>query len=102
MLLVSWWGAWQLKHGGIPSRPLAWALVAMTFSGWIATISGWYVTEIGRQPWLVQGVLRTADAVSTMPAPMIGLTLALYLTVYAVLLTAFISTLFYMARRQAS
>lgn len=102
MLLVSWGGAWQLKRRGTLTRPLAWALVAMTFSGWIATVSGWYVTEIGRQPWLVQGVLRTADAVSTVPAPMIGLTLALYLTVYAVLLTAFISTLFYMARRQAS
>ena len=36
----------------------------MTFSGWVATLAGWYVTEIGRQPWLVYGVLRTADAAS--------------------------------------
>jgi hypothetical protein len=34
----------------------------MTFSGWVATLAGWYVTEIGRQPWLVTGVLRTAEA----------------------------------------
>ena len=33
-------------------------------AGWIATIAGWYVTEIGRQPWLVRGILKTADAVS--------------------------------------
>jgi cytochrome bd ubiquinol oxidase subunit I len=32
-------------------------LVAMTFSGWVATLAGWYVTEIGRQPYLVYGVL---------------------------------------------
>ena len=33
----------------------------MTFSGWVATLAGWIVTEIGRQPWLVYGILRTAD-----------------------------------------
>ncbi len=102
MLLFAWWGAWQLKRQGTLTRPLAWGLVAMTFSGWVATVSGWYVTETGRQPWLVQGVLRTADAVSTVPVPMIGLTLCLYLVVYVVLLGAFITTVFYMARRQAS
>ena len=38
--------------------------MAMTFCGWIATLAGWYVTEIGRQPFLVYGVLNTADAVT--------------------------------------
>ena len=54
----------------------------MTFSGWVATVAGWYVTEIGRQPFIVFGLLRTADVASTVPAPMIALTLALYLTLY--------------------
>ena len=36
----------------------------MTFSGWVATLAGWYVTEIGRQPWLVYRLLTTADAAS--------------------------------------
>ena len=36
----------------------------MTFSGWIATVAGWYVTEIGRQPFIVYGLLRTADVAS--------------------------------------
>jgi cytochrome d ubiquinol oxidase subunit I len=38
----------------------------LTFSGWFATLCGWLVTEIGRQPWLVTGILRTADAVGTV------------------------------------
>ena len=36
----------------------------MTFSGWVATVAGWYVTEIGRQPFIVYGLLRTADVAS--------------------------------------
>ena len=69
MLLVSWLGAWQWSRAAAQPAPwLAAVLVAMTFSGWVATLAGWYVTEIGRQPWLVYGVLRTADAV----APNIG------------------------------
>ncbi len=55
----------------------------MTFSGWVATVAGWYVTEIGRQPFIVYGLLRTADVASTVPAPMIALTLALYVALYA-------------------
>ncbi|MBE2292876.1 MAG: cytochrome ubiquinol oxidase subunit I, partial [Xanthomonadaceae bacterium] len=53
MLLSSWLGAWQLMRRGEPARWLARGLVAMTFSGWVAVLAGWYVTEIGRQPWLV-------------------------------------------------
>lgn len=72
----------------------------MTFAGWLALIAGWYVTEIGRQPWLVSGVLTAADAASSVPAPRIALTLALYLTLYAALLTAYVSVLFYLARHK--
>jgi cytochrome d ubiquinol oxidase subunit I len=71
----------------------------MTFSGWLAVLAGWYVTEIGRQPWVVYGVLRTADVASKVPAPMIGLSLALYLALYAVLIVAYVSVLFYLARK---
>ena len=78
---------------------MARALVAMTFAGWVATVAGWYVTEIGRQPWLVQGVLKTADAASAVPASMIGATLAMYLALYAVLTLSYVSVVFYLARR---
>jgi cytochrome d ubiquinol oxidase subunit I len=105
MLLVSWASVLQLSPWKRdPARELtvwhARLLVAMTFAGWIALVAGWYVTEIGRQPWLVTGVLTSAEAASRVPAPRIALTLAMYLAMYAVLLTSYISVLFYLARHQ--
>ena len=85
---------------GQPKRWLAVALVAMTFSGWVATLAGWYVTEIGRQPYLVYGVLTTAAAAAkNIGSGMLASTLAMYLLLYVVLGSAYISTLFYMARK---
>ncbi|HEY2164087.1 MAG TPA: cytochrome ubiquinol oxidase subunit I, partial [Gemmatimonadaceae bacterium] len=51
------------------------ALAIVTPFGFIATEAGWTVTEVGRQPWVVQGVLRTADAVTPMPGVVIPMTL---------------------------
>jgi cytochrome d ubiquinol oxidase subunit I len=100
MLAVSWLSAWQIKRKGEPKRWLAYVLVGMAFSGWVATTAGWYTTEIGRQPYLVYGVLTTAQAAATnVTAGMIGATLAMYLTLYAVLIAAFISVVFYLARK---
>ncbi len=98
MLLVSWWSAWRLRRDAEPSRFTLRLLVSMSFSGWVATLAGWYATEIGRQPYLVYGVLKTADAASKVPAPMIGLSLTAYLGLYLALLLSYISVLFYMAR----
>jgi cytochrome d ubiquinol oxidase subunit I len=103
MLLVSWGAAfllWRRGVAGLPG-PVLWALTAMTFSGWVATLAGWYVTEIGRQPWLVTGVLTTAQAASDVPATLIGSTLALYLFVYAGLILAYIAVLFHLAAKGA-
>lgn len=99
MLLVSWIGCWQIYRRKEVSPLMLKVFVGMTFSGWIATLAGWYVTEIGRQPWLVTGVLKTADAVTSTPATNVGTSLAIYLTLYAVLLIAYIRTLFVMARK---
>jgi cytochrome d ubiquinol oxidase subunit I len=83
MLAVSWaslWFMWRRRNlhegritghwlavEGLP-KPILWALVPMAFSGWVATLAGWYTTEIGRQPWLVQGVMTTEMAVADVPA----------------------------------
>jgi cytochrome d ubiquinol oxidase subunit I len=75
-------------------------LVGMTFAGWVALVAGWYVTEIGRQPWLVTGVLTTVQAASKVAAPKIALSLAMYLTMYAALIAAYISVVFYLARHR--
>ena len=71
----------------------------MTFSGWVGVLAGWYTTEIGRQPFLVTGVLRTADAVTGVPPGNIALTLGLYVLLYAVLISAYVSVVFYLARQ---
>ena len=101
MLAVSWLTAWTLRRNGDINPLLARTLVAMTFAGWLATLAGWYVTEIGRQPYLVYGVLTTADAASKIAAPMIASTLAMYLTLYLVLIVSYISVVFHLARKGA-
>ena len=52
-------------------------------SGFIALVSGWFVTEMGRQPWVVYGLLRTADAVGPQSAWMTALSLGVYVVGYA-------------------
>ncbi len=103
MLAVSWFGVWQLygrkSPRGEPQPWLARVLVGMSFSGWIATVAGWYVTEIGRQPYLVYGVLKTVDAASAVPGAMIASTFVMYLTLYSALTVAYISVVFHLARK---
>ncbi|WP_108815439.1 cytochrome ubiquinol oxidase subunit I [Loktanella sp. Alg231-35] len=105
MLLVSWSAAYLImrrKRGveGLP-KPMLYGLVTMSFSGWLATLAGWYITEIGRQPWLVHGVMTTKEAVGDVPAPLVLSTLIAYLAVYAALLAAYIFVIFYLARKAA-
>ncbi len=106
MLLVSWVGWWLYRRrrwvaDALP-RPLLWVLTAMTFSGWVATVAGWYVTEIGRQPFIVYGLLRTADVASNIAPSMIALTLTLYVTMYLGLIVAYVAVLKYMAEKPES
>lgn len=102
MLLVALWSAWKLwpqrrsTDTTLP-RPLLWTLAAMTFSGWLATLAGWYVTEIGRQPFIVYGLLRTADVATTIAAGNVAVTLTAYLVVYGLLLITYVGVLKYMA-----
>jgi cytochrome d ubiquinol oxidase subunit I len=99
MLLIAWVAVWRLRRQQSLQPKLARVLIGMTLSGWVATISGWYVTEIGRQPYLVYGVLTTREAASTHAAPLIGMSLGLYLVLYVVLIAAYLSVLFHLARR---
>ena len=86
----------------LPQRWMLRVLVGMSFSGWVAVVAGWYVTEIGRQPWLVYGLLTTAEAATTTPAAHVALTLGLYLTLYALLLVAYVSVVFRLARKEVT
>ncbi len=99
MLFAAWAGSYYLfRRGELPDW-LGKLFIAMSFSGWVATLAGWYVTEVGRQPYLVSGVLRTADAVTGLPPQNIGLSFALYAVIYAVLMVAYIRTLTLMCRK---
>lgn len=102
MLIVSWYGWWRLrKTRWQPQKLPRWMLylfAGMTFSGWVATLAGWYVTEIGRQPFLVQGVLHTADAVTKIvPSGDVGLTLVMYIVLYGAMLLSYLMVLKHMA-----
>ncbi|NRB66383.1 MAG: cytochrome ubiquinol oxidase subunit I [Vibrio sp.] len=102
MLFVSWYGAVKLARGSGLPKPYLMIVLAMTFSGWVATLAGWYVTEIGRQPWLVSGVLRTSEAVTSVASSSVMISLMMYLAIYALLLVAYIHTLFYLARKDVT
>jgi cytochrome d ubiquinol oxidase subunit I len=102
MLLVAGFTAWRLwlqrrQSEVVLPKPLLWLLSGMAFSGWVATLAGWYVTEIGRQPFLVYGLMRTSEAATTLPPPYIALTLTAYLVVYGLLLVTYVGVLKYMA-----
>jgi cytochrome bd ubiquinol oxidase subunit I len=106
MLAVSWWSAWTLRREKSGAerpwpRPLLYVLAGMTFSGWVATLAGWYVTEIGRQPFIIYGLVKTADVVAPHAPPLVAFTLAAYLVVYGLLLISYIGVLKYMAEHPA-
>jgi cytochrome d ubiquinol oxidase subunit I len=83
MIGLGIWSLW-LRRGGrlFTSRPLLRAALWMGPAGLLAVLAGWITTEVGRQPWVVYGVLRTADAVSPHGALPLALTLALFVVSY--------------------
>lgn len=83
MMLASLWvlALWWRKREVAQSRSLLTFLALLTPAGFIAVEAGWIVTEVGRQPWIVYGLMRTKDALTPMPGlvyPLTGITL-LYL-----------------------
>jgi cytochrome d ubiquinol oxidase subunit I len=101
MLALSWSGAWLLRRQHPPPRWLLWAFAGSTFAGWIATVAGWLVTEIGRQPWLVTGVLRTTDAAGKASEAQIGATLTGYVVTYTAMLVAYMVVITHIAGKGA-
>jgi len=102
MLALAWIGAWVLRKGAAPPRWLLWSLAGFTFSGWVATLSGWLVTEIGRQPWLVTGILRTSQALGRIPEAQLGASLTGYVLVYALMLAAYMGVITHLAGKGAA
>ena len=97
MLALSWTGVWMLRRKRAAPRWLLWTFAGFTFAGWLATLCGWLVTEIGRQPWLVTGILRTADAVGKASGAQLGSSLTAYLATYAAMLLAYMIVITHLA-----
>ena len=102
MVLVSWWAGWQLYKHSSAGRPVLMALAGMTFSGWVAVLAGWYVTEIGRQPWIVDGVLMVKDVVADHSGATVAGTLFGYVLLYLFLLASYIGALRQLAKKPAA
>ena len=103
MILVSWWAGWQLLVRKKPLSPVLLQVTsAMTFSGWVAVLAGWYVTEIGRQPWIVSGLLSVEDVAADHSSGMVLSTLVGYLGLYTFVFVSYIATLRYLATKPAA
>lgn len=83
MILLGLWSLWLRRRNKLWShRAFQHFAVWMGPSGLVAILAGWFTTEIGRQPWTVYGVLRTADSVSAHGAAQLGVTLLLFVLIY--------------------
>lgn len=83
MLALGLWGAWLRWRGDVfGARRFLRFSTAMGPSGLIAILAGWLTTEIGRQPWVIYGVMRTENAVSNHSALAISTTLGVFIVMY--------------------
>ena len=90
------WGSWLRWRGRLwGCRPFLHLAVWMGPTGLVALLAGWLTTEIGRQPWIIYGVMRTADAVSAHGVSQLSVTLLLFVLVYG---TVFGMGIVYMLR----
>jgi cytochrome d ubiquinol oxidase subunit I len=88
LAVISLWLRWRGRL--YSARRFLRTLVVMTPAGVVATLGGWYTAEIGRQPWVINGMLRTADARSPVPAATLLVTSIAFVCVYAVFFLAFL------------
>lgn len=87
MLAVSWFGLWLRWRGRLETtRWFLWAAFLSFPSGFVAVLAGWFTAEVGRQPWVVYGLLRTKDAVTpSLATTDVVISLTIYVLAYAVI-----------------
>ena len=85
MILLAFMALFLRKGGKLYENKLLHRFAfVMGPSGFIALLAGWFTTEVGRQPWVVYGVMRTKDALSPVSAEQVGITLIIFVVVYCV------------------
>jgi cytochrome bd ubiquinol oxidase subunit I len=96
MLSVVIWSAIQWRRGKLTqSRALLRAWSIMTPSGFVAILAGWYTTEIGRQPYVIYGLMRTEEAATPLSPASVATSLAVFLSIY---LFVFIAGTYYLLK----
>ncbi len=89
MLVIAYWGAIQLSRGRLDRSRFYLRLASWSWPlGFLAVLCGWIVAEVGRQPWVATGILRTADAASPISAAQVATTLVLFVIVYGIIFSA--------------
>jgi cytochrome d ubiquinol oxidase subunit I len=90
MLAIAWLGSWITYRKRLATnRLLLWATFLSFPLGFIATLTGWFTAEVGRQPWVVYGVLRTADAATpSLTVPQVAISFLVFGIVYVTIATA--------------
>lgn len=99
MLLTSWIGAVQLMRRKKIGPKMLKVFISMTFSGWVAVLFGWYTTEIGRQPWIVYNLIKTADAAAPHGPTVMISSLLIYCLIYIFVLVSYLAVLFYLTNK---
>ncbi|MGH6816753.1 MAG: cytochrome ubiquinol oxidase subunit I, partial [Hyphomicrobiaceae bacterium] len=96
MVAVGLWSLLLRLRGRLfDGRPLQWAVVLMGPAGFVAVLAGWITTEVGRQPYTIYGLLRTADSVAPIDAAAVAASLLAFIVVY---FAVFGAGIFYMLR----
>ena len=96
MMLVALWGSWRYLRGRrrnqnwLNSKWFLRVLVGAAPLGFIAIETGWTVTEVGRQPWIIYGVMRTSEAVTPMPGLIVPFITFTVLYIFLALVTVFL------------
>jgi len=85
--LVALWGIWLARRDTIPtSRAFLWTATWLVVLPFLMNTAGWLLTEVGRQPWIVQGIMLTKSGLSpTVSTPMLWTSVILFVLVYATL-----------------
>jgi len=91
MLAYAWWGSYLIRRR--TEGPPSWFLLGAVWmipAGFVATVAGWWVAETGRQPWVVYGMLRTADVATPLPTAQVLGSLLAFIAVYAAVMAAYL------------
>ena len=89
VLLISGWGLWLLRRKKLAtSRRFLWVAIWAAVLPFLMNTAGWLLTESGRQPWIVQGIMLTKNGISpTVSTTTIAIGLVVFVLLYAVLAT---------------